>query len=150
MGSRSVPPAVHSVGREYRHVCTVLYCISWLHYEPAGLREYGCEVFIGRKPDGKRDFRCLSGDYAQCTVPNTDAGLGSRTGDCVVMLPLGNRTGSVRMLSLSTGRLVNRDQFRILPMSESVIKRLNELALADGRVKGKGELYTVVRTGQRL
>jgi hypothetical protein len=26
-------------------------------------------------------------------------------------------------------------------MPESVIKRLNELALADGRVKGKGELY---------
>ena len=45
------------------------------------------------------------------------------------------------MLSLSTGRLVNRDQFRILPMPEAVIKRLNELALADGRVKGKGELY---------
>ena len=27
-------------------------------------------------------------------------------------------------------------------MPESVIKRLNELALADGRVKGKGEIYT--------
>ena len=57
------------------------------------------------------------------------------------MLPLGNRTGSVRTLSLSTGRLVNSDQFRVLPMSESVIKRLNELAHADGRVKGKGDLY---------
>lgn len=56
------------------------------------------------------------------------------------MLPLGNRTGSVRMLSLSTGRLVNRDQFRILPMPDSVNKRLNEMALEDGRVKGKGEL----------
>ena len=66
----------------------------------------------------------------------------SRTEDCVVMLPLGNRTGSVLMLSLKTGRLVNRDQFCILPMPESVIKRLNELALADGRMKGKGEIYT--------
>ena len=36
---------------------------------------------------------------------------------------------------------VNRDQFRVLPMPESVIKRLNELAQADGRVKGKGDLY---------
>lgn len=26
-------------------------------------------------------------------------------------------------------------------MPESVIKRLNELALADGRVKGRGEMY---------
>ena len=58
------------------------------------------------------------------------------------MLPLGNRTGTVRMLSLSSGRIVSRDQFRILPMPESVIKRMNELALADGRVKGRGELAT--------
>ena len=109
----------------------VLYCISRLNYEPAGLREWGPsprEAYIGRKPDGKRDFRCSFGDYVQCTVPNTDSGLKSRTEDCVVMLPLGNRTGSVRMLSLSTGRLVNRDQFRVLPMPDSVIKRLNELA----------------------
>ena len=121
----------------------VMYCVSRLNYEPAGLRKWGPsprEAFIGRKPDGKRDFRCSFGDYAQCTVPNTDAGLKGRTEDCVVMPPLGNRTGSVRMLSLSTVRLVNRDQFQILPMPESVIKRLNELALADGRVKGKGEL----------
>ena len=123
----------------------VLYCVSRLNYEPGGLRESGPsprEAFIGRKPDEKRDFRCSFGDYAQCTVPNTDSTLRSRTEDCVVMLPLGNRTGTVRMLSLGTGRLVNRDQFQILPMPESVIKRLNELALADGRVKGKGELET--------
>ena len=122
----------------------VLYCISRLNYEPAGLREWGPsprEAYIGRKPDGKRDFRCSFGDYVQCTVSNTDSGFKSRTVDCVVMLPPGNRTGSVRILSLSTGRLVNRDQFRVLPMPESVIKRLNELAQADGRVKGKGNLY---------
>ena len=121
----------------------VLYVISRLNYEPSGLWESAIsprEAFIGRKPDGKRDFRCSFGDYAQCTVPNTDNTLKSRTEDCVVMLPLGNRTGTVRMLSLGSGRLVNRDQFRILPMPESVIKRLNELALEDGRVKGKGEL----------
>ena len=122
----------------------VLYCISRLNYELAGLREWGPsprEADIGRKPDDKRDFTCSFGDYVQCTVSNTDSGFKSRTGDCVIMLPLGNRTGSVRMLSLSTGRLVNRDQFRVLPIPESVIKRLNELAQADGRAKGKGDLY---------
>ena len=69
----------------------VLYCISRLNYEPAGLREWGPsprEAYIGRKPDGKRDFGCSFGDYVQCTVPNTDSGFKSRTEDCVVMLPL--------------------------------------------------------------
>ena len=113
----------------------VMYCVSRLNYEPAGLREWGPsprEAYIGRKPERKRDFRCSFGDYAQCTVPNTDAGLKGRTEDCVVMLPLGNRTGSVRMLSLTTRWLVNRDQFRILPIPESVIKRLNEVRLLTG------------------
>ena len=44
------------------------------------------------------------------------------------------------MPSLATGKLVNRDQFFVMPMPELVIKKLNELALADGRVKGKGDL----------
>ena len=44
------------------------------------------------------------------------------------------------MMSLTTGHLVNRDQFRILPMPLSVIKRMNELALQVGREKGKGDL----------
>ena len=73
-------------------------------------------------------------------MPNTDSSLKPRTEDCVVMLPLGNRTGTVRMLSLSTGRMVNCNRFRVMPMPESVIKRMNELALADGRKKGKGVL----------
>ena len=73
-------------------------------------------------------------------MPSTDSTMKGRAEDCVVMLPLGNRTGSVRMLSLVTGRLVNRDQFRVLPMQLSVFQRMNEFALKDGRVKGKGEL----------
>jgi hypothetical protein len=130
-------------------VMCVLYVVSRLNYEPYGEREWGPsprEAFIGRKPDGKRDFRCAFGDYVQCTVPNTESTLKSRTEDCVVMLPLGNRTGTVRMLSLTTGKLVNRDQFIIMPMPESVIKRLNALALADGRVKGKSELVRTENT----
>ena len=121
----------------------ILNCVSRLNYEPAEVQEWGPsprEAFIGRKADGKIDFRCSFGNYAQCTVPTTDSTLKGRTEDCVVMLPLGNRTGTVRMMSLTTGRLVNRDQFKILPVPLSVIKKMNDLALKDGRVKGKGEL----------
>jgi hypothetical protein len=67
------------------------------------------------------------------TVPNTDSSMRSRTEDCVAMLPTGNRTGSVRMLSLATGRIVTRDKFKILPMPESVISTMNDMALRDGR-----------------
>lgn len=102
----------------------VLYVISRLDNEPYGEQEWGPsprEAFVGRKPDGKRDFRCAFGDHVQCTVANTESTQKFCTEDCVVMLPLGNRMGTVRMLSLTTEKLVNRYQFIIMPMPESVI-----------------------------
>ena len=57
----------------------------------------------------------------------------SRTEDCIVMLPTQNRTGSFKMLSLATGRIVTRDQFKILPMPQSVIMTLNAMALREGK-----------------
>lgn len=57
----------------------------------------------------------------------------SRTDDCVVYLPTGNRTGSVKMLSLATGRIVTRDTFKVLPMRQSVVALLNEMAKLDSR-----------------
>ena len=114
----------------------VLYCVSRMNYLPTRARAGGVsprEAFLGRKPDAKRDFRCAFGDYVMTTVPTTDNSMKARTEDCVAMLPTGNRTGSVRMLSLATGRIVTRDQFKILPMPLSVIARMNELAARDGR-----------------
>ena len=112
-----------------------LYCVSRLNYEPSSTREWGAsarELFLGRKADARRDFRCAYGDYVQSTVPETSNDMRARTEDCVVMLPTGNRTGSVKMLSLATGKIVTRDQFKILPMSTSVILALNRMAAIDG------------------
>jgi hypothetical protein len=58
------------------------------------------ELFLGRKADAKRDFKCAFGDFVQSTVPETNNSMSARTEDCVVMLPTRNRTGSVRMVSL--------------------------------------------------
>ena len=71
--------------------------------------------------------------YAHAMVPTTSSNMTARTEDCVIMLPTGNRTGSVKMLSLATGNIVVRDQFKILPMPASAIARMNALATADGR-----------------
>jgi hypothetical protein len=73
----------------------VLFCASRLNYEPSSAREWmnsPRELFLGRKADAKRDFRCAFGDYVQSTVPETDNSMKARTEDCVVMLPTGNRS----------------------------------------------------------
>lgn len=90
-------------------------------------------MFSGRQTDGKLDFKAGFGEYAQCTVPNTNSTMDARTEDCIVMLPTGNRTGSVKVMYISTGKLVSLDQFKILPMPLSVITRLNKVAFAEGK-----------------
>jgi hypothetical protein len=113
----------------------ILYCVSRLNYEPSSVRGWTAsprELFSGRKADSKRDFWCGFGDYVQCTVPETDNTLKARTEDAVAMLPTGNRTGSVRMLFLHTGKIITRDQFKVLPMPTSVIAILDRMAAADG------------------
>jgi hypothetical protein len=73
-----------------------------------------------------------------CTVPNTDSSMSPRTEDGIALLPTGNRTGSVRVYSIATGKVVTRDQIRILPMPMSVVAHMNDLATKEGR--------TLVRT----
>ena len=109
----------------------VLFCVSRIKFQASHSRDGGScprELFSGRRVDGGKDFRAAYGDYVQCTVANTDNSMSARTEDCIVVLPTGNRTGMVKMLSLATGRIVSRDQFKILPKPDSVIARLSELA----------------------
>ena len=129
----------------------VLFCVSRINFQPSNSRSDGTsprELFSGRRVDAKVDFRAGYGEYVQCTVPNTDNTMTARTEDCIVMLPTGNRTGTVKMLSLTTGRIVSRDQFKVLPMPDSAIVRLNDLAKREGR--GGSTNATVKKTAERI
>ena len=68
------------------------------------------------------------------------------------MLPTGNRTGSVKMMSIRTGKLVTRDQFKLLPMPSTVITRLNEMAASEGRKIGTrtNMVYSTDRGSQNV
>jgi hypothetical protein len=93
------------------------------------------EEFTGRGIDYKLDYRCGFGEYAIATVPNPNNSMAARTEECITLLPTGNRTGSVKMLSLATGQIATGDQFSIEPMPASAVARVNFLAAADGRVE---------------
>ena len=121
------------------------FCVSRLNLEVSSTRPYGHsprQMLTGRPLNAKIDVRCAFGDYVQATVPNTNNSMSTRTDDCIAMLPTGNRTGSVKMLSLGTGKIVTRDQFKILPMPRSAIVRLNQLAALDGRYSNTSGLST--------
>jgi hypothetical protein len=113
----------------------VLFCVSRLNFQHSGTREGLCpsEAFSGRRVDGKTDFKIGCGDYALCTVPNTDNRMGSRVVDCYAVLPTGNRTGTVKFYDIHNKTIISRDQFMIRPMPESVIQTLSAQAAAEGR-----------------
>jgi hypothetical protein len=52
------------------------------------------------------------------------------------MGPTGNLQGSNKFLSLATGKKVTRRKFTEMPVTDTVIKQVEEVAVKDGAVKG--------------
>ena len=114
----------------------ILFVVSRLNMEHTSARPGGItprEAFSGQRVAANRDFRAAFGDYVQCTQPYPDKTMNPRTLDGIILLPTSNRTGSHKILSISTGKIITRDNFKILPMPQSVIQYLNDLAAKDGR-----------------
>jgi hypothetical protein len=87
------------------------------------------EAFSGRKINFKKDLRVAFGDYAQVFVPNSDNTMRSRTQSAIALYHTGNIQGSVRFCILETQAIVSRDQFIVLPITEDIINRINEIAM---------------------
>ena len=112
-------------------VWLVYFCVSRINLVPhkSGFANISpTEAFLGRKTDYKRDLRCGFADYAECFDPYSDNTIRSRTHPAISLIPTGNRSGSVKFLSLVSGKVITRDQFVILPMPDNVIAHLNALA----------------------
>ena len=69
----------------------------------------------------------IGGAFLNDSAPNTQGGIAMNT--------TGNNTGTIFMWRLSTEKIVRRNHFTILPMPESVIKLLNDLAAKKGRTR---------------
>jgi hypothetical protein len=51
-----------------------------------------------------------------------------RTVGAIALLPTGNSTGSIKFLNLATGKVITRNQFKILPIPNEYIQFMNEWA----------------------
>jgi hypothetical protein len=130
--SHRLPYTLNTQGIGY----CVLFCASRLNYEVPGTRPMGPsprEILTDARARGDLGFRCSFGDFALTTVPQTTNSPTARVEEAIVMLPTGNRTGSVKFLNLRTNKIVTRDEFKILLIPPYVITAMNELALRDGR-----------------
>jgi len=127
----SLPFVMPSIILEY----CVYFCVWCVNLQPSSASTDGVspyEQFSGLKLDAKRDLRFSFGDYIQATGADTDNSMNARTTGCIGLLPTCNLTGSVKMWSLSTRKIVTRDQFRVIPMPDIVIEYLTGLAQKQG------------------
>ena len=114
----------------------VYHCVYILNCMPTASR--GDHVapqvdFLGRKLDSARDVRFVWGDLCQAHNPdniitNSDK---ARTDACVLLQSTGNLNGSVKMLNLSTWRVVTRDQWTVIPYDVTTIQMITARALKD-------------------
>lgn len=127
----SLPFVMPSIVLEY----CVYFCVWCVNLQPSSTSTDGVspyEQFSGLKLDAKRDLRFSFGDYIQATTADTDNTMTARTTGCIGLLSSGNLTGSVKMWSLATRKVITRDQFRVIPMPDVVIEYLTGLAQKQG------------------
>ena len=97
------------------------------------------ERFTGRKLMFKRELEVGFGDYAEIwSKPNQSNSMEPRTISAIALCPVGNDEGSWYFYDIMECTVVQRSQWKILPMPDIVIKILNELARNDLSALGKG------------
>ena len=102
--------------------------------------------------NGPPDFNKMKfefGAYGQAfqsnKITNTNT---TRAVGAIALSMTPNKNGEYKFMSLSTGRLIHRKQFKVLPITDDVIKRVHELGRRDKqKAIDKGEISVEWRPG---
>ena len=112
----------------------VMYAVNRINLQPySGGGHHGLSprvLFTGRKVDVKKELCMSFGTYVEAYDPKVRSNDPSamRTESAIALYPTGNDNGSWVMLTLNSGHYITRSQFVVLPMTDLVIARLNQLA----------------------
>jgi hypothetical protein len=118
----------------------VYYASLWLNAFPpsSGVSDtYSPRtIMTGTTLDFAKHCKLPFGDYVKAheeyTQTNTTA---KRTHVVIFLGPTGNFQRSYKMMCIRTGRKVTRKQFKELPMPDSVVKRIEAIALKEKQEK---------------
>ena len=84
-------------------------------------------IVTGQQVDYKRHCRFQLGEYAQ-THEEHDNSMNPRTIGAIALRPVGNGQGRFYFMSITTGRLLNRQHAMALPMPDEVIDKIHRMA----------------------
>ena len=89
------------------------------------------QQFTGGVIDSTLHLKAPFGSYAQATVATTDNSMNPRTHSAIVLTPTLNKTGSYKVLEMSTWSVVTRHKLKILPTPGVVTEFMNKRATED-------------------
>jgi len=114
----------------------IYFVVLWLNAFPAksGISATYSprELLVRWILDYKKHCRVLPGTYCEThdePVPSNT--MTPRTHECIVYGPTGNLQGSVKFYCLTTGQILKRRSFTVMPMPDRVIKCVNTIGLQD-------------------
>ena len=110
----------------------VTFATMMINWTPrlGGIGPSARQVISGNKLD-YRELKAGCGDYVQAYDKNLKRKndvTTSHTMGCIALYPLFNGKGSWRLLNITTQERITSDNFKILPTSDDVIVRMNEIA----------------------
>jgi hypothetical protein len=115
-------------------VFCVLFGTSCINYQRIMAKPYVMspyQQFTGSVIDNQLHLKGSFGSYAQATVATTDNSMNPRTHSAILLGPTLNKTGSYKMLELSTWDVVTRHKFKVLPTPGVVTEFMNKRAAED-------------------
>jgi len=104
------------------------------------------QIMTGQCSDYNLQCQLEFGEYAQVHESHNNSML-TRTTGAIAMRPSGNLQGGYFFLSLTTGRVLNRNAWTVLPMPAEVIERVEQLAQGN---RGAGDIQYAWRNGVEI
>ena len=128
------------------------FCVMWMisFSVKSGISEKWSprEIVSRHKLDAKLHCKIPFGEYCEVHAdPDITNTMEPRTRWGISLGPTGNMQGSYKFLSLATGKKVTQRKFTEMPITNSVIRRINSLGKKEWRKNGlsfknrKGEEY---------
>jgi hypothetical protein len=106
-------------------------CVFWLNAFPCtkGVSNTMSPhtIMTGKAIDYHRHCKIMFGTYAQVHEDH-DKSMQARTTGAIALRPTGNDQGGFYFMSLTTGKVLNRNHWHELPMPQDVVKRVHDLA----------------------